>query len=38
MILPQEDKSETKKLLKKTDGRNISLRAQDQLSLKYLGH
>ena len=38
MILPRRNKSETKVLLRKTKGGSISLRAQDQLSLKYLGH
>ena len=38
MILPKKNKSETKILLRKTEGGVISLRAQDQLSLKYLGH
>ena len=38
MTLPQENKSETKIFLRKTDEGGISLRAQDQLSLKYLEH
>ena len=38
MILPRKNKSGTIVLLRKTEGGNISLRAQDQLSLKYLEH
>ena len=36
MILPRKNKSKTKIFLRKTEEGNISLRAQDQLSSKYL--
>lgn len=38
MTLPRENKSKTEIFLRKTEEGDISLRAQDQLSLKYLGH